>query len=80
VPRCHSPSRTSSEINLSELDIAGVSPRRAVTKAVIWKNAGRKRGRKKASLLTKRMASVLKDILVTVAVPQRMVDLRITKH
>jgi hypothetical protein len=47
---------------------------------VIWKNAGRKKGRKKASLLTKRMASVLKDILVTVAVPQRMVDLKITKH
>lgn len=68
------------EIKRSELDIAKVGTRSAVTRAVILEIAGPKRGSEKASLLAERMAGVLRDTLDRIAVPQRMAELRIIKR
>ncbi|XP_043604804.1 uncharacterized protein LOC122577543 [Bombus pyrosoma] len=70
----------SREIKLFDLDIAEVRPRKAITGTVILEIAGRGRGREKALLMAERMADVFGNTLVRVAVPQRMAELRITKH
>lgn len=70
-------SRVRREIELSDLGIVEVRPRRAVTGALIFEIAGDEGGRK-ASLLAERMADVLRGIPVRISVPQKTAEMRVT--
>lgn len=70
-------SRIRREIELSDLGIAEMRPRRAVTGALILEITGDEGGRK-ASLLAERMADVLRGIPVRVSVPQKTAEMRVT--
>jgi hypothetical protein len=71
--RCHWPRDT---INLSDLDIEVVKPRKAVTGALLLEITGEDADRKD-SRLAERMAEVLRDYPVKVAVPRRTAVLRV---
>lgn len=70
-------SRVRREIKLSDLGIAEVRLRRAVTGALILEIAGDEGGRK-AALLAERMADVLRGISVRISVPQKTAEMRVT--
>jgi hypothetical protein len=63
-------------INLSDLDIAVVKPRKAVTGALLLEITGRDADIK-ASRLAERMTEVLRDYPVKVTVPRRTAELRV---
>jgi hypothetical protein len=65
------------EIKLSDLDIAEVRPRKAVTGTLIFEIAGQDAG-SKASRLAVRMAHALRNFPIKVTVPRRTVELRVT--
>jgi hypothetical protein len=65
-------------VNLDELRITDIRPRRAATGALILEIPGREGGREKASPLAERMASVLGDTLVKVAVLRKIAELSVT--
>jgi hypothetical protein len=65
-------------VNLDELQITDIRLRRAATGALILEIPGREGGHEKASLLAERMASVLRDTPVKVAVPRKTAELRMT--
>jgi hypothetical protein len=69
--------RVRREENLGELDITNIRPRRAATGALILEIPGREEGREKASLLAERMASVLRNTPIKVAVPRETTELRV---
>jgi hypothetical protein len=66
------------EINLSDLDIAEVRPRRAVTGVLIFEIA-RQDASSKTSRLTEKMAGALRDIPAKVTIPRSTVELRVTE-
>jgi hypothetical protein len=70
--------RVRREVNLDELQITDIRSRMAATGALISEIPGREGGHEKASLLTERMASVLRDKPVKVAVPRETAELRMT--
>jgi hypothetical protein len=70
--------RVRREVNLDELRITDIQPRRAATGALILEIPGREGGHEKASLLAERMVSVLRDTPVKVAVPRKTAELRAT--
>jgi hypothetical protein len=70
--------RVRREVNLDELQITDIQPRRAATGALILEIPCREGGHEKASLLAERMASVLRDTPVKVTVPRKTAELRMT--
>jgi hypothetical protein len=65
------------EMNLSDLDIAEVRPRKTVTRVLIFEIAGQDVD-SKASRLAERMAVALPEFSAKVTVPRRTVELRMT--
>jgi hypothetical protein len=70
-------SLTKRTINLSDLDIEVVKPRKADTEALLLEITGEDADRK-ASRLAERMAEVLRDYPVKVTVPRRTAELRVS--
>jgi hypothetical protein len=70
--------RVRREMNLHELRITDIRPRRATTRALILEISDQDGGHEKALLQAERMASVLRDTPVKVAVPRKIADLRVT--
>jgi hypothetical protein len=65
-------------MNLDELRITDIRPRRAATGALILEIPGREEGHEKALLLAERKANVLLDTPAKAAVPRKTAELRMT--
>jgi hypothetical protein len=75
ITYAESMTRVQREVNLDELQITDIRPRKAATGALILEIPGREGGHEKASLLAERMASVLRDTPAKAAVPRKTAEL-----